>query len=252
MNTVSQYDAFAADYHWLYSDLVLSGEPFLEAHRAIIKALPPKAAVLDCACGIGVHALALARRGYFVRGTDASAGMIAEARRRAANEGLAVEFTACAWGDLATTFDPVFDLVFCTGNAIAHCKSSDERLRSLRSMRAVLKPGGSLVVDSRNWEKGRRERMRFSPMPMRIRGDRRCLVLYVWNYPPRWQEAHVTELLFQFPSDQGTDLRRYPITYYPFRHKELIGGLEEAGFQTIKSDFDEMKDWYTIVAASGA
>ena len=251
MNTIAEYDAFAADYHWLYSDRVLSGEPFLEAHRATIEALPPKAVVLDCACGIGVHAIALARRGYCVRGTDASPGMVAEAQRRAANEGLAVEFTACAWGDLATKWGPVFDLAFCTGNAIAHCKSSDERLMSLRGMRAVLRPGGSLVVDSRNWEKGRRERMRFSPMPMRIRGDRRCLALYVWNYPSRWQEAHVTELLLQFPSDQGTDLRHYPITYYPFRYKELLRCLKEAGFQKVKSDFDETKDWYTIAASGG-
>ena len=61
----------------------------------------------------------------------------------------------------------------------------------------------------------------------------------------------MTELLLQFPSDQATDLRCYPITYYPFRYKELLRYLKEAGFQKVKSDFDETKDWYTIAASGG-
>ena len=60
MSTESEYDTFALDYHWLYSDTVLSGERFLEGHAHILKAQPPQATILDCACGIGVHSLALA------------------------------------------------------------------------------------------------------------------------------------------------------------------------------------------------
>jgi 2-polyprenyl-3-methyl-5-hydroxy-6-metoxy-1,4-benzoquinol methylase len=56
MNTVAadEYDALASDYHWLYSDYVLSGEPFVNALTEILETLPPKATILDCACGIGI------------------------------------------------------------------------------------------------------------------------------------------------------------------------------------------------------
>ena len=69
MTTVvaQEYDAFASDYHWLYSDRVLSGDPFLDGYAHVLRSLPPQARILDCACGIGIHSLALARRGYDVR-----------------------------------------------------------------------------------------------------------------------------------------------------------------------------------------
>jgi glycine/sarcosine N-methyltransferase len=251
MNTQNEYDAFAMDYHWLYSDKVLSGERFLEGHDEILKAQPPLAAILDCACGIGVHSLALARRGFHVQGTDLSTGMVAEAQRRAANEHLGVAFTACAWSDLSRKVDQRFNVVFRTGNALGHCQSTRERLAALSNKRAVLRPGGLLVLDSLNWEKVRRERVRFHSVPMRVRNGRRCLPLYVWNYPRRWQDAHVIELVLLFPSDQGTEFRRYPITYYPFRHEELLRCLKIAGFQKLTSDFDQAKDSYVVAAMDG-
>ena len=253
MNTIipSEYDAFASDYHWLYSDRVLSGEPFFERYADIFKSLPQNARILDCACGIGIHSLALARRGYDVRGADASAEMVAEARRRAATGRLDVEFTTCVWADLPQTFDGHYDLVFCYGNAIGHCRTPKEMFALLCGMRSVLNPGGTLLLDSRNWEKVRRERVRFNPMPMRVRDGRRCLPLYIWNFPSRWQDAHVIEVVLLLPDDTGTDFRCYPIMYYPFRHEELLHCLKEAGFQKIQPDFDETKDSYTVIACNG-
>ena len=253
MTTVlaSEYDAFAADYHWLYSDRVLSGDPFLEGNADVLRSLPPQARILDCACGIGVHSLALARRGYDVRGADASAGMAAEARRRAAPERLDVEFTTCPWADLPKTFDRHFDMVFCYGNAIGHCRTLDEMLASLCGIRAVLKQGGVLVLDSRNWQKVRRERVRFHSMPMRVRGGCRCLPLYVWNFPPRWEDPHLIELVLLFQEETRTHHRCYPITYYPFCHKDLIIHLRASGFRDVQSDFDDAKDTFTVIAQSG-
>jgi SAM-dependent methyltransferase len=253
MTTVpaNEYDAFATDYHWLYSDRVLSGNPFLEGYADVLRSLPPQARILDCACGIGIHSLALARRGYDVSGADASAGMVAEARRRAALERLAVEFTTCPWADLSKTFARHFDLVFCYGNAICHCRTPEETVASLCGMRAVLKPGGVLAIDSRNWEKARRERVRFYPMSMRVRDGSRCLPLYIWNFPPRWQDPHLTELVLLFQEETRTHHRAYPITYYPFHHKDLVTHLTESGFEKIQSDFDDAKHAYNVIARNG-
>lgn len=250
-SAAAEYDAFASDYHWLYSDRVLSGAPFLEEYAAVLGSLPAQPAILDCACGIGIHSLALARQGYQVRGTDASAGMIAEARRRAAVEHLGVQFATCAWADLPKTLDCRFDLVCCYGNAIGHCRASGEMVASLCGMRGVLKPGGLLVLDSRNWEKIRREMVRFRPMPMRVREGERCLPLYVWNFPPHWQDAHLVELVLMFPDDTRTPHRVYSITYHPFHYQDLVKNLKEAGFQNVRSDFDDAKHSYQVVARNG-
>src|SRR5437763_17221682 len=48
--------------------------------------------VLDLGTGTGRAAIALARRGAIVTGVDASAEMLGVARRRAAEQGLSIEF----------------------------------------------------------------------------------------------------------------------------------------------------------------
>ena len=48
--------------------------------------------VLDVACGTGTLALIAARRGCVATGVDIARNLIAQARERAANEGLAIEF----------------------------------------------------------------------------------------------------------------------------------------------------------------
>lgn len=52
----------------------------------------PGAKLLDVGCGRGRHARAFARRGYRVTGIDLSEAAIRAARRRAADEGLAIDF----------------------------------------------------------------------------------------------------------------------------------------------------------------
>ena len=38
--TTDEYDAFASDYHWLYSDRVLSGAPFVDSYATVLRSLP--------------------------------------------------------------------------------------------------------------------------------------------------------------------------------------------------------------------
>ena len=55
-------------------------EPALEENDDVLKDVGPKARILDCSCGIGTFAIALAKLGYEVSGSDGSPGMIEQAR----------------------------------------------------------------------------------------------------------------------------------------------------------------------------
>lgn len=55
----SQYDEFAIDYEWVFSDFVGTGERYYDNLRPALAKLPPKPRILDCACGTGIAALAL-------------------------------------------------------------------------------------------------------------------------------------------------------------------------------------------------
>jgi SAM-dependent methyltransferase len=245
---MAQYDQFSSDYHWLYSDAVLSGEPFLERHRDLLISIPAGAKVLDCACGIGVHAFALARRGFSVRGSDSSRGMVARARERVQDKEVDLSFVACPWHELPQTFDREFDLAFCVGNALGHCRGREEMLSSLRGIRGVLKKHGLLVMDSRNWERLRTERPRFSVLGVRIREGIRCIPLYVWSYPAQLEEEHRVEVVLVFEEEGRVHERHYAITYHPFRYAELCDRLKEAGFSDIRSDFEKKEGSYRLTA----
>jgi glycine/sarcosine N-methyltransferase len=242
-----EYDALALDYHWLVDDAVLSGASFPSRHRSRLDSLAPDARILDCACGIGSDAIGLARRGYQVTAADASRSMVAEAERRARAAAVDISFATCHWGELPSRFNDPFDLVLCVGNAISHTPNRFAAWLALTAMRAVLKPGGTLLVGARNWEKLRRERVRASVTNTVVERDgRRCISVYLWDHQVDWDAQHQVELLLIFEHDKEVSVRRYVLTYRPLRYIELRACIEEAGFVIHESDYNNDADWYEI------
>jgi SAM-dependent methyltransferase len=244
-----QYDSFSEDYHWLYSDYALSGKPALEENEDFLAEAGLKTRILDCSCGIGTLAISLAKLGYEVSGSDASGGMVEQAILAARNTELNIPLICCRWEDLPSHFAGSFDLVFCLGNSIGHTRNRDEMLRSLEGMRAVLRSGGKLVLHSRNWEQLRKERKRFTHFQWRERGGQRCLPLYVWTFPEKFEDAHTIEVVLVFDSGGKVSIRSYPIVYYPFRIEDLTESLRCAGFTDIRSAFSEGAPEYRVIAS---
>jgi SAM-dependent methyltransferase len=95
--------------------------------------------VLDFGCGHGMGAVVLARRGARVTALDLSHGYLAEARRRAAVNGVAVQFVQ-GDGERLPFADASFDRVW--GNAVLHHLDVG---RAAGELRRVLRPGGVAV-----------------------------------------------------------------------------------------------------------
>ena len=247
--SIRQYDGLSENYHWLYSDDVLSGAQTLKENEDVLRSAGPKARILDCACGTGTFAIPLAKRGFAVSGSDASQGMVEQAMLAARNAGLSIPLHCCTWEDVPNRFADPFDLIFCLGNSIGHARDKEEMLRSLKGMRAVLKTGGKLVLDSRNWEQIRKEKTRFTPYPQwRERDGQRCLPIYIWTFPERFEDAHTIEVVLLFDSGGNVSLRSYPIVYYPFHFDELVERLRCAGFSAIDRS-SECKTEYRVIAS---
>ncbi|MCB2126196.1 MAG: class I SAM-dependent methyltransferase [Albidovulum sp.] len=97
--------------------------------------------ILDVGCGDGVLATRLARSGARVTGIDASADMIAAARRRAKAAGVEIDLVE---GDARGLPFPAgyFD---CVVSVATLCFVDDPR-PTIRDMVRVLKPGGRLIL----------------------------------------------------------------------------------------------------------
>src|SRR5690242_11556892 len=148
------YEAFAADYDWLFDDDALAAGLAIghQATARLLGRIPAGSTVLDAACGTGASAAALARRGFLVRATDGSDAMVAMAADRFRREGLDIPLATCLWADLPATVGERFDVVLCLGNSLVHTASREAMIEALSGLRQMARPGGHVVVDSRNWE----------------------------------------------------------------------------------------------------
>jgi len=221
---VPLYDALAADYDRFvnWQGRLAHELPFFERlfrEHSVRR-------VLDAACGTGHHALALARRGYDVVGTDLSALMIEQARQNAADAGLDATFHVAGLGELAR-LGQTFDAALCLGNSLPHLLTAAEVAAALVDFATVLRPGGLLVIQNRNLDRVWAERQRFMAPQAHREGDQEWLFV-------RFYDFHATTLTFNMlrlrregggwaQDVQATELR-------PLFQCDLAQGLAEAGF----------------------
>jgi len=161
------YDQLASDYdRFVDWPSRLSVElPFIEKileeskHESGVKP-----SVLDSACGTGMHALALARKGYRVSGADQSAPMITAARNNADRARLDVTFKVAGFGETAAAFGKEqFNAVICLGNSLPHLLTPQALSTALIDFRECLKPGGVLLIQNRNFDAVTASRNRWMP-----------------------------------------------------------------------------------------
>ena len=188
------YDAFSSDYDRFvnWSARLVAELPFLERQISLISqqsSHPPT--ILDAACGTGMHAIALAQRGYPVAGADLSTGMIARAQENSVQAGVAVRFEAAGFGGLRQKFHDgppptlPFDLLLCLGNSLPHILSDTELASALQDFSACLRSGGIVIIQNRNFDS------------VLAKGER-------WMEPQSYQEGDADWLFLRF-YDYQTD-----------------------------------------------
>lgn len=121
-------------------------------------------------------------------------------------------------------------------------------LRSLQGMRAVLRDGGRLVIESRNWEKLHADAIRFTHFGVRERQGIRCIPLYIWNFGRDFQEPVLVEVVLVFEQQGQVRLQTHSITYQPFHADRLGSLLQQAGFDNVENNWTPQTPSYRIVA----
>jgi SAM-dependent methyltransferase len=245
------YGGLAGEYDWLFDDEALTAGVAINRPvvAAVLQQTGPGSAVLDAACGTGVDSAALARRGFRVRATDGSAAMVEVAAARFEREGLAIPVRQCLWADLPATIDERFDIVLCTGNALAHAPGPGAMVEALTGLRRMARPGGHVVIHSRNWEKLHAERQIVQVAnQVRTRGGRRCLMFYAWEMPERLDQEHIAHIVFLFEDGGEVESREHRVALLPVTLAGLRERLELAGLRETGTDFDESADDYVVIA----
>jgi len=234
--TTPLYDAFSADYdRFVDWDGRLAYElPFIERQLVAVGAKR----VLDAACGTGMHAIALAERGYTVVGADVSDGMIRQARRNADLTGFenlsGLTFFVAEFGELAERVGGDFDALLCLGSSLPHALTEGEMQATLANFAAVLRPGGLLFIQNRNFDAALAGRERWMGPQAHREGSREWLFVRFYDFNPDGTLAF-NVLTLQRDAAQGGGWRQQveSTRLRPWLHAELVEMVAAAGFRDI-------------------
>jgi ubiquinone/menaquinone biosynthesis C-methylase UbiE len=178
--------------------------------------------VLDCACGTGRHVRLFRALGCEVRGSDVSAAMLAQAGDNLAAHGLDIPLLEADYRELPRYYAQEFDAVTCLG-AIGYMRDDEECLHALRSMAAVLCPGGILVLTAVPTDRQWKEKPRF----LLAANTREFSRLFVIDYLERAAHYHVLDI-FHSPEERGLKVWSAELTVLLRDDQERL--LAAAGF----------------------
>ena len=255
----NMYDAFSEDYDRFVSWTArLAVEmPFIEAQLETLRSVSDHPVdVLDSACGTGMHAIALAQRGYYATGADISVGMVARARENAAVAGVKVRFETARFGELAQQFGKEsFTALLCLGNSLPHLLSDDELAAAYADFTRCLRPGGRLLIQNRNFDAVLRNRERWIEPQSYRDGDGEWLFLRFYDFEP---DGLITFniVTLRRRADSSWTQQVSQTQLRPLRQDEVISGLAAVGFREINcfgnmagDSFDPLTSGNLIVSA---
>lgn len=250
------YDDLASVYDFLVDDeALLEPSRSFEAFSPWLEDLPPAAEVLDCACGRGHLAVGLANAGFAVTATDESSEMVARTALLASENAVEVVSRRLTWDQLHEAgWHDRFEVVFCVGNSLIHAQGRAGRRRALENMASVLRPGGRLVLTSRNWEmiRGAGSGITVGDQVV-VRDGRRAVVIYDWSLREDWEEPHRLDIAVAVLRDRdAVKTTSASLDFWPFRNEELLADLDAVGLTPEASTYDPDVDRYLVVALRGA
>lgn len=182
--------------------------------------------VLDAACGTGYHTIGLDKAGFDVVASDNCPKMLQKAQSNAADSGCGSVFLHADWRELEGLFEKTFDAVICLGSSLPHLHMKEDRIRALEQFYKILKPGGILVVDHRNFD-------------ALLAGNFEGKGKFYYCSKTIQVSAKITkDGMAEFMYSKNGS---HTLQVYPLRVDEIRNELERTGFSSIRSfgDFKE-------------
>ena len=238
------YGTLAAVYDWLVPDALLTPQGSADAFKPLLE---PGTRVLDCAAGTGTLAVGLALAGFDVTASDASPQMMERTLALAHAHGVDVRAEVRLWADL---HGGPYDAVLCVGNSLTHAQGRRGRRAALTGMKRVLRPGGLLVLTSRNWEQVRARPAGFQVAQRLVeRHGIAGLVIRNWTIPEHWTEPHGMDTAVAL-LDGGGNVTTHAerLIFWPFTREMLDADLLAAGLRQVESSWTPDADRYLVTA----
>ncbi len=120
--------------------------------------------VCDAGCGIGQHAIALAREGFQMTGVDPSSESVSEAESRSRDANVSVRFFLGQFQTLCNVETGPFDAVLALGNSLALTPDWDALNYALAGINMGIRPGGIFICQLPNYLLFHKPDQRWKPL----------------------------------------------------------------------------------------
>jgi len=185
--------------------------------------------IIDTACGTGHHARAWADQGHDVSAWDLSTEMIRHAQMLDPAE--IVQWNTGGFTDIPA--DGSGDALLCLGTSLPHVSSRDECAEVIAHWKRVLKPGGTLIIQSRNLVRHLFTGDRFLPVLSRRDGDHAMLFWRFYDLlPPDRVDFHLTIFTEKPDGSWSQEVHTSPLLAIP--GVDLAAMAEHAGFHNVE------------------
>ncbi len=237
MNNANMYDQFSKNYdRFVNWDARLSSEiPFLVSELAVLQTKEDRPIIiLDAACGTGQHTIALEDQGFDCAGADFSSEMVRIAQQNALEANYDIEFKQAGFGELTDAFgENSFDGLICLGNSLPHVVDERHLANALEDFKSVMRSGGKLIIQNRNFDKVMVERSRWMPPQTYREGERTWIFARFYDFDP---DGRLTFNIQIFDSKEGEDFQQQVVStrLWPMEKDLLVEFLKRAGFIDLK------------------
>jgi glycine/sarcosine N-methyltransferase len=236
MSDITAYDQFSEDYdrfvNWK-ARLALE-IPFLTSELSTnARESEGKISILDAACGTGHHAIALAAQGFECAGADFSAKMIEIAGNNAQTANQDVLFRKAGFGQMVQAFGrQSFYGLMCLGNSLPHVLDESQMAEALADFKAVLRPGGKLIIQNRNFDSITQERNRWMDPQTHREGDKVWIFVRFYDFT---EDGLITFNILILSSQGGENFDQQVIRtrLWPVKKEKLVQLLKLAEFTDI-------------------
>lgn len=227
------YDDLSTRYHHLYPNWQVAID---EQGRALDEVLARSQGrgphrILDAAAGIGTQLLGLAAHGHRLCGSDVSPGAIRRARVETTARGVTAAFAVADIRALPYA-DGRFDAVVCADNAVAHLLSPQDLTAALDEFRRVIRPGGHVLVSTRDYEQARHLHPTGTSPQVSRDGKSLVVTFQVWDWCPDGKRYDLRH--FQLVQDRsGWTVTQRTSRLWAVTRRELGTCAERAGLDDV-------------------
>lgn len=228
----------------IYDAILYDGMNATLADLQFYKRWLPKskdARILELCCGTGRLTLPIARDGYDISGVDYTSSMLDQAKIKASEAGLKINFIEA---DIRTlNLHEKYDLIFIPFNSIHHLYKNEDLFKTFNVVKSHLKKGGLFLLDCFNPNiqyivEGEKEQQEIAAYT--TEDGREILIKQTMRYENKTQINRIEWYYFingKFNSIQNLDMRMFfpqeldsYLEYSGFNILHKYGGFEEEAF----------------------